>query len=145
MTTTSGCESSLSLHFSNYNGHIFAYGPSRLCSDNANRENPGAAFVAASARLALDFYGEPHDSPRRLRAQEGSGIWGSYILGGHSSRRVHVILLDIRSWMDPNAGSGSEAQVGAWSKSLVGALPAVVPSFVSAGCVGACAVGLVRV
>ena len=50
-------------------------------------------------------------------------MWGSYILGGHYSRRVHVILLDIRSGMDPNAGSGSEAQVRAQLQCFVGHSP----------------------
>lgn len=76
-------------------------------SDNANRVNPGPAFFVESARLALDFYGEPRDSKRW--SLPGGGLWTSYVMGS-APRRVHLILLDVRSNLDPNAGATSNGQ-----------------------------------
>ena len=58
--------------------------------------------------MALDFFGEPVDSKRR--SQRG-GIYTSYLLGDRPSRLVHMILLDVRSGLDPECGAASDNQV----------------------------------
>jgi alkaline phosphatase D len=49
----------------------------------------------ASAKMCLDFFGVPEDSPRRQR----EGIYGSEMLGQPGSR-VQIILLDTRYFRD---------------------------------------------
>ncbi len=50
---------------------------------------------AASQQLLLDFLDEPATSPRRKQR----GVYQHYVLGS-APRRVHVILLDNRTWKD---------------------------------------------
>jgi alkaline phosphatase D len=52
-----------------------------------------------SKDIFLDFWKEPADSPRRSR----EGIYTSYMFGPES-RRVQVILLDLRWWRSPLLG-----------------------------------------
>ena len=57
--------------------------------------------------MALDFFGEPVDST----AVSKRGIFTSYLLGDRPSRLVHMILLDVRSGLDPECGAASDNQV----------------------------------
>ncbi len=49
-----------------------------------------------AARIMLDFFGVPDDSPRRQR----EGVYGAYAWG-EPGRRVQIILLDTRYFRDP--------------------------------------------
>ena len=53
-----------------------------------------------SAKMCLDFFGVPEDSPRRQR----EGIYGSQIMG-EPGQRVQIILLDMRYFRDKWDGS----------------------------------------
>ena len=74
----------------------------------------GSEFPARveSQREALDFFGEPANSPRRAQA----GIYTSYVYGPRG-RRVKVILLDARYHRDqPNeAGTGDLLGEAQWT------------------------------
>lgn len=58
-------------------------------ADDVGREYP---MKRESKKLFLDFFGEPAESPRRLR---DGGIYASYIFGP-PGRQVQILLLDCR-------------------------------------------------
>jgi alkaline phosphatase D len=60
------------------------------------------SVVAASQAALYDFLDEPQDTDRRKRwrADGSGGMYQSYRLGV-APRRVHLILLDVRTFLDP--------------------------------------------
>jgi hypothetical protein len=75
-----------------------------------------------SPQLLLDFIGEPEDSPRRAQ----SGIYTHYVLGT-APRRVHLILLDVRTNRDPYFGQAQDflgAEQWAWLERVLRETPA---------------------